>query len=131
MAKQIGSPKLGGNKRRGFTEPSLSKDWKEVQRRLELGLATGDVAPIIEMGATAVPHLIAVVRDTSRTRWERLHAALALGEIRDESAVQPLGEVLRHEVSQRDSEMLVLEVADALRKINTPQALNMVQQTGL
>lgn len=128
--KKSDSPKLGGNLRLNGGEPALSKEWETFRETIELSLSSGDVAPIITIGRNTVPYLIVVVKDRSRERWERLHAALALGQLQDTRAIRPLGEVLLSEVAQRDSDMLVLEVAEALRQFRSNEAQQMLDLAG-
>jgi HEAT repeat protein len=50
---------------------------------------------LAQIGAAAVPRLIAALEDRSRPEYQRMNAARALGFIRDERAVEPLIAALR------------------------------------
>ncbi len=128
--KPNNTPKLGGDKRLNGGEPALSKEWEAFREIIELSLSSGDIDPILLIGKNTVPYLIVVVKDKSRDRWERLHAALALGQLQDDRAIRPLGDVLLSEVALRDSDMLVLEVADALRQFRDRQARQLLTMAG-
>lgn len=131
MPKKVNNtPKLGGDRRLNGGEPALSKEWEAFRETIELSLSSGDIEPILLIGTNTVPYLIVVVKDRSRNQWERLHAALALGRMQDERAIRPLGEVLLSEVAHRNADMLVLEVAEALRQFNAREAQQMLALAG-
>lgn len=129
MSRFSESPYLGGKRKPSPEAPSLKREWRHLRQLIELSVDCGDVDLVVERGKVATPFLIEVVCDRSRPDWERLHAALALGQIRDEAAVGPLASVLAREVARSD--MLSLEVAAALKNIGTAEAIAAVKQVGL
>lgn len=125
------SPKLGGGRAQGVGAPSLKKDYVALRNWIQLCLEIGDTAALHPRCEQVTPYLIQIVSDPSRERRVRAYAAVAIGEMHIEAAIPALGRTLQHVIHERDSDLLMLEIVDALETIATPEAQRALQQVGL
>lgn len=126
-----GSPKLGGLHGKSIGAPSLKSSYVALRSWIRRCLEYGDTAALQPRREQVTPYLIQIVGDPS---WEgpvRAYAAVAIGEMRIEEAIPALSRTLQHVIHQRDNELLMLEVVDALECIGTPEAQRALQQVGL
>ena len=125
------SPKLGGDRAQGVGAPSLKKSYVALRNWIQLCLEIGDTTALQPRREQVTSYLIQIVGDPSRENRVRAYAAVAIGEMAIEEAIPVLGRTLQHIIHERDNELLMLEIVDALECIDTPEARQALQQVGL
>lgn len=124
------APRLG-KQHRSAGAPGLKREWHALRRHIEQLVEVGDTTALKTLGERAVPELVRITADRHEPEFNRIYAAIALGEIGSSRAVAPLARILLSEVGHPGSVNVVYEVGAALAQIGTPEALTAVQHAGL